>query len=69
MKAIYLFDWGDTLMVDFTDEQGKMCHWEKVKAVDGAIETLAYLSSSADIYVATGAADSAEVDIKQALNV
>lgn len=64
MKAIYLFDWGDTLMVDFADEHGKMCHQVKVKAVDGAIETLTQLSHTADIYIATGAADSTEGEIK-----
>ena len=30
---VYLFDWGDTLMVDFPGTPGKMCDWEIVEAV------------------------------------
>ena len=37
MSSIYLFDWGDTLMVDYVDAIGKMCDWPSVKAVDGAL--------------------------------
>jgi FMN phosphatase YigB (HAD superfamily) len=62
----YLFDWGDTLMVDFPDAAGKMCDWTHVEAVAGAHETLAELSKSAHIYIATGAADSTEDDIRKA---
>ncbi|KXF82634.1 HAD family hydrolase [Enterovibrio coralii] len=66
MGKVYLFDWGDTLMVDFPDQSGKMCDWEKVRAVDGAKDTLAHLSKTHQIYVATNAADSTEADIKRA---
>jgi len=66
MKNVYLFDWGDTLMVDFQDQQGKMCHWSKVQAVDGALEVLAELSKNNLIYVATNAADSTETEIQEA---
>ncbi|WP_165312943.1 HAD family hydrolase [Vibrio ziniensis] len=66
MPLIYLFDWGDTLMVDFADAQGKMCDWLKVEAVEGALETLQTLSQKHDIYIATNAADSCEQDIKSA---
>jgi FMN phosphatase YigB (HAD superfamily) len=64
MQQIYLFDWGDTLMVDFPDMQGKMCHWEQIEAVEGAQEALSYLSQHSQIYIATGADDSSEDDIK-----
>ncbi len=64
MPKVYLFDWGDTLMVDFPNQKGKMCDWEKIQAVDGARETLKHLSESCSIYVATNAADSSEQDIK-----
>ena len=67
MGTTYLFDWGDTLMVDFPDAAGKMCDWKQVEAVIGARETLAELSKSAKLYVATGAADSSEQDIRKAL--
>lgn len=63
---VYLFDWGDTLMVDFPDVSGKMCNWERVEAVSGAKETLEALYVHSKIYIATGAADSTELEIKQA---
>lgn len=66
MTKIVLFDWGDTLMIDFPNQKGKMCHWDRVEAVEGATETLATLAKSHSIYVATNAADSTEDDIKAA---
>lgn len=66
MINVYLFDWGDTLMIDFPGVVGKMCHWAKVEAVFGAKETLEILSKSARIYIATGAADSTELEINRA---
>ncbi|KII79538.1 HAD family hydrolase [Vibrio renipiscarius] len=66
MGSIYLFDWGDTLMVDFPQQQGKMCDWATVQPVSGALETLEQLSKTHEIYVATNAADSSEVEIKSA---
>lgn len=68
MNTIYLFDWGDTLMVDFTEQPGKMCDWPEVRAVDGALATLAQLSRQHAIYIATNAADSAEADIHAAFS-
>lgn len=65
MKA-YLFDWGDTLMVDFPQFRGKMCDWPTVEAIEGAQQTLAHLSVHNTIYIATGADDSSELDIKTA---
>ncbi|MBU3003972.1 HAD family hydrolase [Paraglaciecola arctica] len=67
MSKIYLFDWGDTLMVDFPEQHGKMCSWPKVQAVEGALATLKALSKEHLIYVATNAADSCEQDIQLAL--
>lgn len=66
MIEVYLFDWGDTLMIDFPYAEGKMCHWENVEAVHGAKDTLKSLSQHAQIYIATGAADSTELEIKLA---
>jgi putative hydrolase of the HAD superfamily len=65
---IYLFDWGDTLMVDFPGVSGKMCDWDIVEAVDGAQEVLEHLARHAQIYIATGAAESTELDIGQAFD-
>ena len=66
MQSIYLFDWGDTLMVDSNVFQGKMCDWPSVETVKGALETLTYLSQTHYIYIATGAIDSTENEIKRA---
>ncbi len=66
MVKVYLFDWGDTLMVDNPNIVGKMCDWEKVEAVKGAKETLAALSKHSQIYIATGAADSTEQEVQKA---
>lgn len=46
MSEIYLFDWGDTLMVDLKGFPGKMCEWDTVEAVDGAFDTLECLSKN-----------------------
>ncbi len=66
MINVYLFDWGDTLMVDFPGHTGKMCDWENVEAVTGAKEALEVLSKHAKIYIATDASDSTELDIRRA---
>ena len=55
MKQVYLFDWGDTLMVDDLSQAGHMKDWPEVSGVAGAAEMLAALAQSAVIYVATGA--------------
>ena len=65
--AHYIFDWGDTLMVDYPDMSGKMCDWEWVQAVEGAEDALRCISKNARIYVATGASESTEMEIKAAL--
>ena len=63
----YLFDWGDTLMVDFPSEDGPMYKWSKVAAIVGAEELLRELSKTACCYVATNAKASTEADIRKAL--
>jgi len=63
---VFLFDWGDTLMVDFPDKAGKMCTWDHVEAVPGARECLRYCSERGNIFIATGAADSTADEIQQA---
>lgn len=63
----YIFDWGDTPMIDFPDAKGPMYRWEKVVAVPGAGETLAALHDVAGCHLATNAEDSQEQDIVKAL--
>lgn len=65
MKPVYLFDWGDTLMEDLPGMEGKMCDWPRIEVIDGAAETLAELSKTHDIYVASGAQESTAEDIQQ----
>ena len=67
-KSVILFDWGDTLMMDFPDMTGKMRDWPKVQMQSEADKVLAELSQSARLFVATGAADSAESDIRAAFD-
>jgi FMN hydrolase / 5-amino-6-(5-phospho-D-ribitylamino)uracil phosphatase len=66
MTKVYLFDWGNTLMVDFPDVTGKMCDWPVVAAVTGAEEALISISKNHKIYIATDANDSTEHDIQLA---
>lgn len=66
MNNIYLFDWGDTLMVDYPQYSGKMCDWPTVAAVPGAQHTLAFLAKNHKIYVATNAVASTASDIRKA---
>ncbi len=68
MSKIYLFDWGDTLMVDFPEQAGKMCDWSIVQTIDGALETLKTLSKEHLVYIATNAEDSSEHDIQEAFS-
>ncbi len=67
MTQIYLFDWGDTLMVDDPRQPGKMKDWPQVVAVEGARQVLSVLSERAQIYIASGAKDSDARDIRAAL--
>lgn len=66
MGKTYLFDWGDTLMVDVTGSHGKMYQWETVKCIEGAKATLCYLAREHKIYIATSAVYSCEADIAKA---
>ncbi len=63
-----LFDWGNTLMVDFHEYSGPMSSWPRVEAIPHARETLTRLRASGwMIALATNAADSDEPEIRAAL--
>lgn len=66
MTKVYLFDWGDTLMVDDRKQAGKMKDWPTVSACENAQIVLAHLSRQHDIYIATAASSSTPEDIKAA---
>ncbi len=55
-------------MVDFPGVPEKMCTWDHVERVDAAKETLKNLSQHAKIYIATGASESTEFEIKAAFS-
>ena len=57
MIRALLFDWGNTIMVDF-DLPGPMYEWEKIAWVSGAEESLKELSSVYSCYIATNAGQS-----------
>jgi putative hydrolase of the HAD superfamily len=62
----YIFDWGDTLMVDLPGQAGPMCQWPAIKVVDGAAECLSALSNFANCHIATNAVNSNEMEIRAA---
>ena len=64
---IYVFDWGDTLMVDFPGVPGAMKDWEIVREVEGASALLSRFSNWSKVYVATSA-NSTPSEIEAALN-
>jgi putative nucleotidyltransferase with HDIG domain len=62
-----VFDWGDTLMVNFPAQKGPMRSWPDVAAVEGASTALAALSSRYQCVLATNASDSRARDVYLAL--
>lgn len=66
-NKIIVFDWGNTLMVDFTDQNGRMSDWARVAAVEDAREMLSKIHGNYQIVVATNAEDSTSADVMKAL--
>ena len=62
-----IFDWGNTIMNDDPVLQTPMAEWRVVEAVEGAEEVLRALSADRILVLATGALQSSEFDIHQAL--
>lgn len=63
-----LFDWGDTLMRVFPEQEGKMADWARVEAMPGAAEALMVLRRRWLLALATNADASDEQDIRRALS-
>ena len=63
----WLFDWGDTLMVDFSQYQGPMCDWPAIALTEHAAECLATCARHGACHLATNAQDSSAAQIRQAL--
>jgi FMN phosphatase YigB (HAD superfamily) len=67
MRKTLLFDWGNTIMVDFV-LPGPMCSWDKVALVDGAENALQSLSGQYDCHLATNAGASTTKEVRLALS-
>ena len=67
MIRLVVFDWGDTVMKDFRDQQGPMADWPRVEAVPGVREALRTLAPRWRLALATNAADSGEKRVREAL--
>ncbi len=55
---IIIFDWGNTLMVDFPQYKGAMFYWSQIKLMPNVLETLKLLYKKIPLCVATNAGDS-----------
>lgn len=66
--SVFLFDWGDTLMLDDPAQAGPMAGWPAVNAMPGARETMLWAKAHGRLGIASGAADSGENDIRAALS-
>lgn len=64
---IVMFDWGDTVMKDNPNMNTPMVQWPTVEAIDGAEEVLSAVHTHKMVIMATGAAQSDEMDIRLAL--
>ena len=53
-----LFDWGDTLMVDYTDYRGAMATWDIVSPMPEVSETLPEIAKHFPCSVASNAVES-----------
>jgi putative hydrolase of the HAD superfamily len=62
-----LFDWGNTIMIDYPDQKGPMYKWKNVEPVKNAQEVLSALSKSCRCYLVTNAKDSSKNEIVKAL--
>jgi FMN phosphatase YigB (HAD superfamily) len=67
MRKTLLFDWGNTIMVDFVFP-GPMCSWDKVALVDGAENALQVLSEKYNCHLATNAGASTSKEVRLALS-
>ncbi len=62
-----LFDWGDTVMRNFSQFEGPMHAWPQVEPVTGIRTALRILKRTSALALATNAVDSGENEIRRAL--
>ena len=66
MKLV-CFDWGDTLMRVFPEEEGPMATWSRVEAMPGAVAALEGLAGRYRLAMLTSGGDSTEAQVRAAL--
>lgn len=62
-----LFDWGDTVMINFPQYSGPMNDWPEVGACPGIEDALTSLAQNYNLALVTNAQDSEASDIRNAL--
>jgi putative hydrolase of the HAD superfamily len=67
MIKAYIFDWGNTIMVDLKEQKGPMYKWNIVSELPHAVMTLKELSKKYRCYLSTNAENSNKNEIKKAL--
>ncbi len=65
---VLVFDWGGTLMTEFSQFNGPMIEWPMLAAEPGAVDALAALQKQYRLVVATNAANSTAQQVRQALD-
>jgi len=62
-----IFDWGDTLMVDFPEKPGPMADWDIVEVMPDIVDVLEILKDKYTLVVATNAGASDTAMMQKAL--
>jgi putative hydrolase of the HAD superfamily len=68
IKAV-LFDWGNTLMIDYPDQKGPMYTWTKINTTKNSKRCLEIVSKNMPCYLATNSDDSNKEDIFKELKI
>lgn len=69
MVKVVLFDWGNTLMIDYPDQNGPMYTWSKINTTKNAKECLEKVSIIFPCFLATNSDDSDKNEIYKALRI
>ncbi len=67
MLEFLIFDWGNTLMRDFTQYEGAMAFWPQIEVISGVTNTLRNLQKHYTLCVATNAGISDTALMRKAL--
>ncbi|MDO0825754.1 HAD family hydrolase [Desulfosporosinus nitroreducens] len=66
-ERVVIFDWGDTVMRDFSQFRGPMVFWPQVEVTEGLAESLPEIHRLFSICIASNAGDSDAMLMAQAL--